>query len=518
MKLDLLDTRKLIIANGLKEVTNPILYETGYVPTPDGLLSLEIFGTTSRDRKETYAYIDLGGPFLHPYIYKVMKRIDRNIEHIVHGRKKYIITEEGYIKEDPDGYTGLTWLYKNWNKVKFKRNESNVRTERITLIESTKKDVLFCKQWIVIPAFYRDVNYRNVGQGKISNNELTDLYCKLLKYTNMYKSSTEFEFLANSTIGRVQDTLVELYDYFKQKIEKKRGLIRRSLLGKSVDYGCRAVISSPTFGETYTDNPVDFYHCGLPISIACTTFFPFVLYEMRVLFKELYEKLNYKIEDLSLYNPKLSGSVELAPFDLTYNEDVFKNIMDTFTRSYGDRFDKVEIPLVEPQKYPIYYKIEVNGEMRDMTYTDLLFIATVRATENKHVYITRYPMTNHLGTFPNKIHVLSTLRTQKAVVNGTTYDFYPIVDFNMPKNDVATFFFDILKMSNVYLKAIGGDYDGDQTTIKGVFSLEANKECDEIVRSKRNILDANGDNIRLTTMEAIQCLYCLTKKDKNFKG
>ena len=192
--------------------------------------------------------------------------------------------------------------------------------------------------------------------------------------------------------------------------------------------------------------------------------------------------------------------------------------MDTFTRSYGDRFDKVEIPLVEPQKYPIYYKIEVNGEMRDMTYTDLLFIATVRATENKHVYITRYPMTNHLGTFPNKIHILSTLRTQKAIVNGTTYDYYPIVDFNMPKNDVATFFFDILKMSNVYLKAIGGDYDGDQTTIKGVFSLEANKECDEIVRSKRNILDANGDNIRLTTMEAIQCLYCLTKRDKDFKG
>ena len=151
MKLDLLDTRKLIIANGLKEVTNPILYETGYIPTPDGLLSLEIFGTTSRDRKETYAYIDLGGPFLHPYVYKVMKRIDRNIEHIVHGRKKYIITEEGHIKEDPDGYTGLTWLYKNWNKVKFKRNDSNVRTERITLIESTKKDVLFCKQWIVIP-------------------------------------------------------------------------------------------------------------------------------------------------------------------------------------------------------------------------------------------------------------------------------------------------------------------------------------------------------------------------------
>ena len=518
MKLDLLDTRKLIIANGLKEVSNPILYETGYIPTPDGLLSMEIFGTTSRERKETYAYIDLGGPFLHPYVYKIMRRVERNIEHIVHGRKSYIITDDGTIKEDPEGSTGLTWLYRNWDKVKFKKNESNVRNERIVLLENTKKDVLFCKQWIVIPAFYRDVNYKNVGQGKISNNELTDLYCKLLKYANMYKSSTEFEFLANSTIGRIQDTLVELYDYFKQKIEKKRGLIRQSLLGKSVDYGCRAVITAPQFGETYKDNPVDFYHCGLPISITCTTFFPFVLYEMRTLFREMYEKLNYKIEDLSLYNPKLSGSAELAPFDLTYNEEVFKNIMDTFTRSYGDRFERIPIPLVEEQKYPIYYKINVNGEDRDMTYTDLLYIATYRAIENKHVYITRYPVLNHLGTFPNKVRIISTLKTIPAVVNGEKYDYYPVVDFSMSKNDVATFFFDVLKMSNVYLKAIGGDYDGDQTSIKGVFSLEANDECDKIVKSKRNILDGNGDNIRLTTNEAIQTLYCLTKRDPKFKG
>lgn len=518
MKLDLLDIRKLIIANGLKEVTNPILYESGYVPTPDGLLSLEIFGTTSRDRKETYAYIDLGGPFLHPYIYKVLKRVDRNIEHIVHGRKSYIIDDSGSIREDPDGKTGLMWLYKNWDKVKFNRNTSSIRDERITLIENTKKDVLFCKQWIVIPAFYRDVNYKNVEHGKISNNDLTDKYCELLKYVNMYKASTEFEFLANSTIGRIQDTLVKLYDYFKQKIEKKKGLIRQSLLGKSVDYGCRAVITAPQFGETYKDNPVDFYHSGLPIAIACTTFFPFVLYEMRVLFRELYENMNYKVEDLSLYDKRLSGSVELAPFDLTYNEEVFKNIMDTFTRSYGDRFNKIEIPLIEPQKYPIYFKINQDGVDRDMCYTDLLFIATVRATENKHIYITRYPVLNHMGTFPTKIRIISTLKTKPSTVNGIHYDYYPLIDYSMNKNDVATYFFDVLKMSNVYLKAIGGDYDGDQTSIKGVFSIEANEECDKILKAKKSILDANGDNIRLSTNEAIQTLYCLTKKDSKFNG
>lgn len=519
MKLDLLDVKKIIVGNGLKAVTNPILFESGNIPTPDGLLSLEIFGTTSRERKETFAYVDLNSAFFHPFAYKQLKRLDRRIENIVHGNQRFIINHEGQlVRDEENGNTGIVWLYKNWDKLIFKRNDSQIRDERIDLIIKCKKDVLFCKQWIIIPAFYRDVNFKNADSGKLSHNELTDLYCKLLRYTTMLKSSMEFDFLVNSTLARIQETLVEIYDYFKQKIEKKRGLIRKSLLGKSVDYGCRTVITAPQFGETYKSDPVDYYHAGVPISIICTTFFPFMLHEMRNLFKELYEKLNYQISDLSQYDKRLSGSVNLAPFELTYTEDTFKSIMDTFTRSYEDRFERVEIPLEEPQKYPVYFKINENGVDRDMTYTDLLYICAVRAAEDKHVFITRYPITNYFGTFPCGIRVLSTLKTHKAIVNETEYEFYPTIDLNMKKTDVATFFFDVLKMSNVYLKAIGGDYDGDQTSVKGVFTAEANEECKRLIRSKANILDISGENIRITTNECIQTLYTLTKRDKKFKG
>ena len=54
--------------------------------------------------------------------------------------------------------------------------------------------------------------------------------------------------------------------------------------------------------------------------------------------------------------------------------------------------------------------------------------------------------------------------------------------------------------------------DGDQLSIKGVFSQEANAECDKIVRSKANILDINASNIRLSENEVIQTLYTLTKR------
>lgn len=465
MKLDLMDMRKVIIVNGLRPVTNPILFETGNVPTPDGLLSLEIFGTTSRERKDNFSFIELKDYFIHPFAYKMLIRLDRKIESIVKGTRRFIINEEGqFIEDEENGNTGCQWLFKNWDKVKFKRNESNVRNERINLIEAYSKEVIFIRQWIVIPAFYRDVNFQNADAGQISHNELTDLYCKLLKYCNLLEASSEFDFMINSTKGKIQDTLVEIYNYFKGKLEKKNGLIRKSLLGKSIDYGVRAVIAAPEFKTNkYNENIVDFRHCAIPVSLICTLFFPFMLHELRNFFKEQYELLNYKISDLSEYNPNLSGSADLLDFDFFYNEDYYKKLMDVFTRSYEDRFKKIEIPLKQEQPYPIYYKIRLQKEdgtevIRDMSYTDVLYIAAVRAASDKHVFLTRYPITNHLGTIPSKLNVSSTVQTEKMYYNGTLFKFYPKVDLNMSPTEVSTFFYDVLKLSNVLLKAFGGDY------------------------------------------------------------
>ena len=467
MKIDLMDVERLIRINGLegKEVTNPILFEAGNVPTPDGMLSLEIFGMTSQERKENYAYISLHDYFLHPYIYKILLRLDRKIEAVVKGTRNFTINNEGQIVEDEiNGSNGCRWLYDNWEKIKFKRNESNVRNERINLIEAYDKNVIFIKRWIVIPAFYRDVNFQNADSGKLSHNVLTDLYCKLLRFANMVQSTSEFDFMVSANKGKVQDTLVEIYNFFKQKLEKKNGLIRKSLLGKTIDYGVRAVIAAPEFrNNRYDDNIVDFTHCAIPIALICTLFYPFMLHELRNFFNEIYESLNYKIEDLSQYNKKLSGSADLLDFNFYYSEEYFKKMMDGFTRTYDDRFKKIEIPLRQEQMYPVYYKIRLEKEdgtevVRDMTITDVLFIVANRAAADKHVFLTRYPITNHLGSFTSKINISSTTQTEKLAYNGVMYKHYPKVDLNMSPTETSTYFYDVLKLSNVLLKQLGGDY------------------------------------------------------------
>ena len=70
------------------------------------------------------------------------------------------------------------------------------------------------------------------------------------------------------------------------------------------------------------------------------------------------------------------------------------------------------------------------------------------------------------------------------------------------------------QVANIYLKAMGGDFDGDTTYLKSVFSKEANAEAEKLVYAKTNILGANGIASRGLSKigrEAGVTLYALTK-------
>jgi hypothetical protein len=98
-------------------------------------------------------------------------------------------------------------------------------------------------------------------------------------------------------------------------------------------------------------------------------------------------------------------------------------------------------------------------------------------------------------------------------VGGRVYINYPKIDLNMSKENISVAFADTVTMSNLYLTGLGGDYDGDQVTAKGVYSQEANQEAKKIMKSKSHILNIYGENMRKTEKEGIQTLYMLTKFD-----
>ena len=138
LKVKLPDVEDFIKKNDVKEITNPVFFIRDGIPTPDGLLSNEIFGITREERANIWGYIDLQGTYLHPLVYKLWGRMDSSIKNIVHGLKSYKIDSHGYIVEDDEGETGLDFLVKNMDKIKIKESDSMDRHKNIEFIMANK--------------------------------------------------------------------------------------------------------------------------------------------------------------------------------------------------------------------------------------------------------------------------------------------------------------------------------------------------------------------------------------------
>lgn len=536
MKLELLDVEKLIEVNKahktIVQVTSPRLFSNKMVYDPQGILSTDLFGVSKGDRKGIFGYIDLGRPFLHPHIYgNVLKRMFRNIIHIVSGQRKYSVIN-GKLEQNDAGWTGIQSLYDHWNEIDW--NKSNSSNERnLTLLKGISRDQVFMKKMIICPPAYRDVVLAGTVDSSDHVNELNDMYVKLIRAISGLNEGGMFARTQYATQYKIQETLLEISDYFKGQVSKKTGLIRRYLIGKSVEYGTRAVISAPTYNnETINDNMVDLEHTALPIAQVCSTFYPFIESWLKNFFtREIIQNPNL----ISYYDVEAGKEITatLNEPEVQFSDKNIKRMINDYVFNPDNRFKIIPVEALVPdlrnkkggrpiKAYMILKgKKMLSNEMplaRPMTVTDLLYLACHDVVEEKrHVMVTRYPVGTDKGLFINNIRVASTRTHQKIIFNNKEYPFYPDIDFSIPQRQVGVQFIDTAVFSNSLLDGMGGDYDGDQVSIKGIWTDEANMEADEIMGRKMTALNITGTNSRVVAKEVFNSFYALTKEGPNPK-
>lgn len=534
-----LDIEKFIKTNELKEITNPIFFSANNVPTSDGLLSNEIFGITMNSRSNVFAYINLGGKyFIHPMIYAIWNKVDRNIVKCVHSVANFRISNEGYLEENEDGETGIEFLRKNINKIHFKQSDSFVRKANVAFLEKFK-NIMFIKNYLVIPAYYRDVSTegKRVGVGDINK-----LYQYLLMACNSLREMDQLGITTyDATVGRIQDLLLEIYNYFSKGevqgkptgagIAGKFGILQHGVQSKTTDYSSRLVISAPNLKvESMDDLLTDIDHVALPLASAITNFYPFVLAYVRQFFMNEYN--NNPVRNVYTSSTKTNEykKVKLKDYRISFSDDVLKEEIDRFIHGIANRFRPIEMPTEDP-KNPIIYinfkgrhateeEVTNNTEKSDdnrlpiadrvMTWCDLLYMAAIEVTADKMVLVTRYPIDSCYNQFPCGINVSSTIKTEPMVINHKLYKHYPYIRSEDIGKNTTNKFIDTLNISNVYLGSIGGDYDGDQVTVKSIYSIEANNELRNQLNSKRHFIALGGNNIMETTNEGVASLYALT--------
>lgn len=541
LNMEILDIDKFIKANDLREVTNPIFFVRDTIPTPDGLLSNEIFGITNEERTGIFAYISLNGTYLDPSCYKAWKALDPKVKNIVHGIGTYSVNSAGEFVEDPNGSNGIDFLKKSFPKLKFKKTDSQKRALKIDYIMKNK-DRMFIKKYPIIPAAYRDVNTgsRNVGVG-----QLNKMYAQILTLARSPKEQDYYGLSkTNAVAGRIQETILAIYDWiagnnnsmikpdeYGTGLSKKNGLIKKAGMSRTSDYCNRVVLSAyDQRPDRVEDMMVDLDHTALPLSSAMVDFYPYMLFIVKRFFEnEFSSYIDYPCIDSKGNLMKLPLKDPLIEFS---DERITAEIKK-YLHGNSDRFTPIEIPIDEDaidfklkEKFYMTFKgrgkkaedINSVGDVgepeaiykRPLTWTDVFFMAAVEATSDKCILITRYPMDSRYNQFPTKVRVSSTLETEPMYVGNNYYKFYPKIRLEDINTDTSSKFIDTLIMSNLHLGPIGGDYDGDQATAKGVYMQEANEELLEYMDSKANYVDLGCNITKEPSKECIIALYSMT--------
>jgi len=525
MKIDILDINKLIGVNNLQEVTSPRLFSNKMMYDPQGILSNDIFGISKGDRRGTFAYVNLNRHFIHPHIYsKVLKDMFKGIIYIVSGQRYYSVKDGNLVEDEDNGWTGLEELYKHWNEINWKNKKSDNAVNK-QLLSNLTRDQVFIDKMIICPPAYRDVMLAGTVDSSDHLNELNDLYVKLIRTTSSLNEGGVFAARQYATQMKVQEILVDIMTYFKNQISKKQGLIRKNLIGKSVDYGVRAVISAPTYNNNHiNDNMIDFEHVALPISHCCSTFYPFIEAWLKNFFtREIINDPNM----ISFYDYDLKREITatLKDPDIQFSEKNIKKMINDYCLNPDNRFKVINVDVEIPNAKGVKIKkasIILKGKTmldnnisqvlkRSMTVTDILYLACVDVCEKRHVMVSRYPVGTDKGIYFNKIRVQSTTQHVRVIFNGKEYPFYPKIDFDIPQDKVGVQFIDTLVMSNSHLEGMGADYDGDQVSIRGIWSDEANLEAEQIMDQKMSVLNITGTNAMVVAKEVFNSLYELTK-------
>ena len=493
----------------MREVKSPLIFETSSrVFKTDGLFSTEIFGPIgSTQRNETYGYIDLGVPVMHPFIYENLLTLSSKYEEIVSG-KKYakFNTQLGdfELTTDGSGDTGYHFFITNAHKIKFVDNNSDQRRYKINLIKKYIDPKFMSTKWLVLPAGLRD--YTEDENGVPSEDEINNLYRKLLSACNMVKNTNVGNNLdlIDPVRLKIQNITDEIFQYIYHLLKGKSKFIEGKFAKRATTYGTRNILTpipsrikdlNDVDRITNNDTVVGLYQYVKAIA-------PIAMNRVQTIF--INKILNPNSNQAYLINPK-TMTTELVNIPVKKRDEwlsieglnnIMNKLQQASLRNDPVMIDKHYLAAVHDDGVNVTVYIdtgeiedeEIKKNLRPLTYAELWYITVYDIRRKYPAFVTRYPVIDQGGIYPCNVYLKTTVEGRrvnfKFGVDSKTMVEYPIL---------GKMYIESMSVNTNTLKRLGADFDGDMLSFVVLYTDESIKEIDNFLNSKTAYVTPTGE-------------------------
>lgn len=501
---------------GLKPVTTmEIRDQSGINYHPNGLYSVEIFGSVgSEDRDKRFSYIDLRVKILHPTIFFTLKSIKSLYAGIISGTKTAIWDPKisDFVSDTSDkASTGYSFFIKHFQDIKFSRNDSDIRSNRIDLVEKYRANCMFSKH-LVMPAGLRDIE--ETEGTNASEHEINDIYRSIISTTNTIVSVDEntnspaFDAARWSLQQKANDIYVLIME---QWLSGKKGYLQGKWAARTVKHGGRNVLTSMSTSVSDLDDPdatnVTDTHIGFLQALRGTL--PKVIYHLKTRLSDIFDP---SLKHASLINPKTLAleDVELSTeaLDLFTTNSGLERLINRFynnkLRNLPVKADGYYIALLykDDKQFKLFRDIDrlPEGFSRDnvtpLTLSALLYIATYAEFKRLAGTVTRFPITGDESIYPTMYKLLTTTGSQSLYELTDDWELDSSNDDlrapAFPVLDSAASWFESTAVHPSRLAGLGADHDGDMVSVPIVLTEDSINEIMDYYKRRSAYVSADG--------------------------
>lgn len=499
------------IRSRLRQVTSLEIYE-GSTPNfhPQGLYSVEIFGRVGlNERDYRFGFMDMKVRILHPKIFKDLVKLKQLYGEILAGRATAVFdeaTQDFVASSDPEAETGYAFFVKHFPNLKFKRNSSPSRTERIEEIEKYRGQA-FTRYLAVMPAGIRDIEVNETGRS--SKHEINDIYYKVLSIANTIAENTDLESPVLD-ISRYSLTLAfaEIYEIIMLMIGGKRGFLLSKWASRRVFHGNRNVLTSMNTAAPRLDsiNAPGLDSVALGLYQLVKAIIPVTIHALRT--RILSRVFGEYDTDVALINPE-TLKPEYVPISPEIRDrwttvdgltDVINTLSTPELRHTSVTIDDRYLALIytDAESFKILYDIEElpsnldASNVRPLTYMELVYLCNYDKWNDYYATVTRYPITGVESVVPAKVYVNTTSRADiKYERNDDWVVDKSRIALEFPRYGLQGFI-DTLSPHPTRLSGMMADFDGDTGSFIAVMTREALEENRKFLSSREAWVDNDG--------------------------